>query len=214
MKSLATAKNWFIRSRKLSRRSPITRPWWEHSYKRLSKGETGERAVAATDQRNLTPTVSIADIAVKVENDCQDSVMKLDQAHNVSAKTVHGTLYKNLPLPGSRPAEQSNCFTRRWRKSDPEHAKRPQRWLPWLFDHLEQLLAVGGSAANEKRAVWPQPQSGGLPEGLRGGIQKIAQRWTSLRHSGSSKNSAKNTWTQPGPTLKKLKINAPLSMTF
>ena len=68
---------------------------------------------AAADQRNFTATVSIADIATEVENDCRESVMKLAEAHDVSVKTVHATLHKDLPLSGSCLAERSNFFTRR-----------------------------------------------------------------------------------------------------
>jgi hypothetical protein len=57
--------------------------------------------------------VFIADIAAKVENDRQESVMKLAQANYVLAKTVHAILHKDLLLSGSRPAERSNCFMRR-----------------------------------------------------------------------------------------------------
>ncbi len=71
-------------------------------------------------------TVSIADITAEVENERQESVMKLAQAHDVSVKMIHATLHKDLPLSGSRPAERSNCFTRRRRRSDPEFAKRSQ----------------------------------------------------------------------------------------
>jgi hypothetical protein len=67
----------------------------------------------AADQRNFTATVSIADIAAEVENDCRESVMKLAQAHDVSVKIVHATLHKDLPLSGSHPAERLNFFTRR-----------------------------------------------------------------------------------------------------
>ncbi len=82
---------------------------------------------AAADQRNFTATVSIADIAAEVENDCRKSVMKLAQAYDVSVKMVHATLDKDLPLSGSRQAERSNCFTRRRRRSDPECARRSQQ---------------------------------------------------------------------------------------
>ena len=68
---------------------------------------------AATDQKNFTATVSIANIGTKVENDHRESVMKLAQAHDVSVKMVHATLHKDLPLSGSRPAKRSNFFTRR-----------------------------------------------------------------------------------------------------
>jgi hypothetical protein len=50
----------------------------------------------AADQKNLTATVSIAGIATEVENDRQESVMKLAQAHDVSAKTVHAILHNDL----------------------------------------------------------------------------------------------------------------------
>ncbi len=79
------------------------------------------------DQRNFTATVSIADIAAEVENDRRESVTKLAQAHDVSVKTVNATLHKDLPLSGSRPAERSNCFSRRRRRSDPECARQSQR---------------------------------------------------------------------------------------
>ncbi len=79
-------------------------------------------AVAA-DQRNFTATVSVADIATEVENDRRESVMKLAQAHDVLIKTVHATLHKDLPLSGSQPAERSNFFTSRLRRSDPECAR-------------------------------------------------------------------------------------------
>jgi hypothetical protein len=57
------------------------------------------------NQRNLTLTVSIADIAAEAENDHRESVMKLAQAHDVLIKMVHATLHKGLLLSGSQPAE-------------------------------------------------------------------------------------------------------------
>ncbi len=138
MKLLATARKSLIGSWKLSRRSTMTRPWWERSYKRLSKGEIWEQAAAAADQRNFTATMSIADITAEVENERRESIMKLTQAHNVLVKTVHATLHKDLPLSGSWAADRSNCFTRRRRRSDSECARWSQRWPPQLFDHLGQ----------------------------------------------------------------------------
>ncbi len=78
----------------------MTRPWWERSSKGLSKGEIWDQAAAAADQRNLTSTKSIADIAAEVENDSQESGMKLAQSHDVLVKTVHATLHKDLPEVG------------------------------------------------------------------------------------------------------------------
>jgi hypothetical protein len=123
-------------------------------------------AVAA-DQRNLTVTMSIAGITAKVENDRRESVMKLAQAHDVSPKTVHAILHKELPLSVSGTAERSNCFTRRQRgaiqnvTSDHSGDRRS----------LANFLTVGRSARDEKRADQPQPQSRGLPEGAGGGAK-------------------------------------------
>ncbi len=82
--------------------------------------------MAAADERNLTATVSIADIA-EVGDDRRESVMKFAQGHNMSAQTVHATLHKDLLLLRSQQGERSNCFPRRRRRSDPEHARRSQR---------------------------------------------------------------------------------------
>ncbi len=60
--------------------------------------------------------VFIAGIAAKVENDRRESVMKLAQDNDVSAKTVHGTLHNDLPLSRSQPSERSNCFSERTKK--------------------------------------------------------------------------------------------------
>ncbi len=60
--------------------------------------------MAAADQRNLTATVSIGNIAAEVRM-IVENVMKLTQVHVVSVKTVHATLHKDLPLSGSWPAE-------------------------------------------------------------------------------------------------------------
>ncbi len=75
----------------------MTRPWWERSYKRLSNAEVEELAAAA-DQRNLTVKASVANVAAEVENDQQESVMQLNQAHDLLAKTVHATLSMDLEL--------------------------------------------------------------------------------------------------------------------
>jgi hypothetical protein len=48
--------------------------------------------MAAADQRRLIAKASIADITAKVENDLQETVRKLLQAHDVSAKTAHTAL--------------------------------------------------------------------------------------------------------------------------
>jgi hypothetical protein len=81
----------------------MRRPGRERSYRQLSKDQVGEPA--APDQRNLGSTVSMADIVAEVENDHQESVMKLAQANKVLAKMV-----QDLQLSRSQLGAQSNCF--------------------------------------------------------------------------------------------------------
>ncbi len=48
--------------------------------------------MAAADQRNFTTNASVSDMAAKMENHWRESVRKLAQAHDVSARKVHGAL--------------------------------------------------------------------------------------------------------------------------
>jgi hypothetical protein len=54
--------------------------------------------VAAADQRKLTARALFADSAAEVENDRQESVRKLTQAHDVMAKTVYAALMRTVKL--------------------------------------------------------------------------------------------------------------------
>ncbi len=47
------------------------------------------------DQRNLTAKAAITDIAAKVENDHRESLRKLAQAYDMSARTVHAALMRS-----------------------------------------------------------------------------------------------------------------------
>ncbi len=51
---------------------------------------------AAEDQRNLITKTSITEIAPEVENEQQESVLKLAQVHDMLVKMVHVTLHKDL----------------------------------------------------------------------------------------------------------------------
>jgi hypothetical protein len=50
------------------------------------------------DQRNLNTKASIADMAAKLENDRRENVIKLSQAHDVSARTVYAALMRTAKL--------------------------------------------------------------------------------------------------------------------
>ncbi len=54
--------------------------------------------MAAADQRKLTARALFADSAAEVENDRQESVRKLTQAHDVMAKTVYAALMRTVKL--------------------------------------------------------------------------------------------------------------------
>jgi hypothetical protein len=138
----------------------MTRPRRERSYKRLSKGKIGERASAAADHKNLTVTVSIAGIADEVENDRRESVMKLAQAHDVSAKMVHAILHNDLQLSRSRPDGWSNRFTRRRKGVIQNMTGNHSNDRCGFLTILDNVLTVCLSARGKKRADRPQPQSG------------------------------------------------------
>jgi hypothetical protein len=50
------------------------------------------------DQRNFNTKVFIADMAAKLEDDRQENVRKLAQAHDVSARTVYAALMRTAKL--------------------------------------------------------------------------------------------------------------------
>jgi hypothetical protein len=62
------------------------------------KGEVEETAAADADQRNFKTKASIADMAAELENDQQEKVTKLSQAHDVSARTVYTALIRTSRL--------------------------------------------------------------------------------------------------------------------
>ncbi len=150
----------------------MSRPWWEHSYKRLLKGKVGEPALAAADQRNLAAKASIADIAAEVENDQQESVIKLTKAHD-RLKLFTPLFTRICSSKRSRPGEWPNFIMRRWR-SDWECTRNLGGYDRHGFlTILENVLTVGESAGGEKWACQPHPQPGGLLQGARG-VQKMA----------------------------------------
>jgi hypothetical protein len=61
---------------------------------RLSKSEVNETAAAAADQRKLTARALITE----VENNRPESVRKLAQAHDASARTVYAALMRMAKL--------------------------------------------------------------------------------------------------------------------
>jgi hypothetical protein len=100
--------------------------------------------------------------------------MKLAQAHDVSARTVHASLYNDPQLSRSRPGGRSNCFTRRRKGAIQNVTGDHSDDRRGFFTILENILTVNGSAGGTERACWPQPQSGGLPEGAGGGMKNGA----------------------------------------
>jgi hypothetical protein len=54
--------------------------------------------MAAADQRKFTSRALFADGTTEVENDWQESVRKLAQAHDVMARTVYAALMRTAKL--------------------------------------------------------------------------------------------------------------------
>ncbi len=205
VKLLATARKSFRGLRKLSRRSTMTRPWEECGYKCLPKGEEEETVAAAADQRNLNAKASIADIAAELKNDWPESVKKLTQAHDVSARMVQAILMRICSSQRSWPGGWPNSFPWRWRRSDLGRERRPKWWRPRFFDSLRQCSHCLW-AGEGRRANWLASFLLRRPLRRAGmGVPEIARRWTSPRCSGSNKSAAWSAWTLPASILRKAK---------
>ncbi len=85
-KSFVTTRKSLIGFRKLSRRSTMTRPWWDDAHiNNFQKAKEAKPSLlAAANQRSLNAKASIADITAEVENDQWESVRKLTQDHDIS----------------------------------------------------------------------------------------------------------------------------------
>ncbi len=55
-------------------------------------------AAAAADQKKLTARALFADSAAEVENDRRESVRKLAQSHDMTARTVYAALMRKVKL--------------------------------------------------------------------------------------------------------------------
>ncbi len=76
----------------------MTRPCQECKYQRSLKYEEGETGGGGGRSVKSQCKGFHRDIAAEVENDQQESIMKLTQAHEMSAKMIHGTFHENLQL--------------------------------------------------------------------------------------------------------------------
>jgi hypothetical protein len=76
---------------------------------------------------------------------------------------------------------------------------------------LDNLLTVAGWLGAESELTGLSINQEASQKELEG-VRKMSRRRTSPRHSSGSISTAKNISTSPGPTLKNLKINMPLSV--
>ncbi len=57
-----------------------------------------EEKPTVVNHRHLNAKASVADMAIEVENDQQETARKLAQAHGLASKIVRATLHKDLQL--------------------------------------------------------------------------------------------------------------------
>jgi hypothetical protein len=107
----------------------------------------------AADRRNLTRKAAITDISAEVEDDQQESVMKLAWAHDVSAKRVHVILHKNLQLS----KKSARWGTKMLYKETKKERLRSCEAVSKMITHcsfltlLDNFITVGESAGNEEQ---------------------------------------------------------------
>ncbi len=100
--------------------------------------------------------------------------MKLAEAHDVLAKTVHAIFSR---ICRSQEVSQLSDQTALWGDKEGAIQNLPGDHSDDRHGFLtisDNVLIAGGSAGDKKQADWPQPQSGGLPEGAGGGTKNGA----------------------------------------
>ncbi len=116
MKSLSTATKSLRIFRKLSRRSTVTRLWWEHSCKRLSKRQR------RGNRRRPTKGAPVQRLSLPPK--WRMTGRKLTQAYGVTTKPVHPRFTRIWSSPRSQQGDHTNRRKRIWRRSEFRHARR------------------------------------------------------------------------------------------
>ncbi len=146
---------------------------------------------AAADQRNLITKASIADMAAEVENDRQENVRKLAQAHDVSARTVYAALMRTVKLSKRSARWVHKRFSLEMKKQGFRTCEAPKRWRPQFFDSL-RLCSHCLRGGRGQRVSWPSSLSlRRPPRRAEMGVRKIAWWRTSPRRSGDNKSTAR-----------------------
>ncbi len=159
----------------------MTRPWWECTYQRFSKGEEAKPLAEAANQRFLNAKASIADITTEVENDRWESVRKLAQAPDVSTSAA-------LKKVGQL-SDQNGLlrFATIWRRSDSGQQNVCNDERHRFLTISDNVLNVVEKAGCEERAGQPHPYPGVLLQGVEGGTKNAAVADLAMR-SGSEKS--------------------------
>jgi hypothetical protein len=147
-------------------------------------------AAAEADQRKFTARALFADRAAEVENDRRESVRKLAQAHDVSARTVYAALMRTAKLLKKSGRCVDKWFSLEMKKGDSGRIRRLKRWRLRFFDSLKQRSHClrGGWG---RRESWPPSFSlRRPPRRAERGVRKIAWQRTSPRRSGGNKSAA------------------------
>ncbi len=142
------------------------------------------------DQRKLTARALIADIAAEVENDRRESVRKLAQVHNVSARMVYAALMSTKKLLEKSARCVNKWFSLEMKKGDSGRIRRPKRWRPRFFDSLKQHSHCSRGGWDQSESCPPSFSLRRPPRRAERGVRKIARRRTSPRRSGGNKSAA------------------------
>jgi hypothetical protein len=94
---------------------------------------------------------SIADIAAKVENDQQETVGELAQAHGASTKTVHATLHKD-PTEALQDVSQVVAQTEGQGNEKGAWEGLLMKIAPVLLPSWDNVLTFSESTGGEERA--------------------------------------------------------------
>jgi hypothetical protein len=123
---------------------------------------------------------SIADIAIKVENDRRENVMKLAQADDTLTNMVHATLHKDLQLSNTSARWVTKMVYYEMQKKRVRTCKALTKDPRRFMTILDNILNLGESAGGEEQAA-----------GLTHTNEASYMEWEGVQKNGAAMDFAK-----------------------
>jgi hypothetical protein len=161
--------------------------------------------VAAADQRHLYAKTSITNIAIKVENDQQENVRKLTQAHGVMTQMVHATLHKDLQLSKKLARWMTILVDKEIKKEQVRTCEASVDIFAAVSSQSWTTFSLRVSRRRAKKGLIGLTSPGRPPRRTGTGLQEISRWRTSLTRSGGDMSDVRGVSRLAMDTWKKLR---------